>query len=503
MWATLLAALLRTLSGITDWASSINASFFILCLILTSVIGLFTSFLPDVDHDANAVALLVTQLTAIYAMMAVLVFSRSFFKHPWVPQTIRGAILAALVFCSFISGLSLRVFSYPPLDSVACDGHTLCENPCSSIPKSKYRGISENMLPVIWSPSDPNILGRLASENDWAKTANLRDVDGYNFFVSLQYWYWMLGLVFYTASKAVSIPAREARNIVFQSVQESVRPRYMNDLSLKSHLGWAATKARYMLLVMEVFILPIQLGAELLVLCLRCLGRRRPRNAQSQYISTVHDIPAFYYIGIVLAVVWYAWALLLQALLPVSAVYLIIKSEMSFKWIPNLEEQQPFSFKVPLLYIISTTLIAMISGIHKKWRSRRAAKQSLKIAQAGYRPGDAESLLHTENELSQDDLPLHKYIVACVLNEYRDFSNWCKDPRKASRHQSGVWGKDMESKDIQDWTIPEDDVARSSSPSRALRKKVSVKAHEDLERQQGFSPGGSYQLNTSSMDLKS
>lgn len=339
------------------------------------------------------------------------------------------------------------------------------------------------MRPVIWSPSDPSVLRRLASEEDWVQTANVRDMDGYNFFISLQYWYCMLGLVFYTASKTINVRAREARSIVFQSVQESIRPRHMNDLSLKSHLEWAATKARYMLLAIEVLILPIQLWAELVVLCLRCLGRRRTRNAQSQFISTVHDIPAFHHLGIVLAVVWYAWVLLLPALLPISAVYLVFKSEMSFKWIPNLEEQQLLSSKIPVLYTIFIVMVAIISRIQKQWKSQRESHHSSKDGQVESRPGHSQGLLYTENEPSQNDLPFHKYIVACILDEYRDFSNWCKDPQRASRHQSGVWGKDMESKDIRDWTIPMDDVAPNRSSSGALRKQPAMKAHEDVERQ--------------------
>lgn len=39
------------------------------------------SFLSDFGHDPNAVVLLVTLLTAIYALMAVLIFSRRFFTH--------------------------------------------------------------------------------------------------------------------------------------------------------------------------------------------------------------------------------------------------------------------------------------------------------------------------------------------------------------------------------------------------------------------------------------
>lgn len=450
-WAFFLGAVLQ----FHRLSTPVAAGYICLALAIESIHVVLLSFAADVHYDANSFTLPALLVSLMYAFVLTLLYSRRIFAYSAATTAVSTAIYVFSVACILVQHVLLPMLASfeRVLIRVQCDAAGTCTNPCTSLSKSLMRD-SMSMDPVIWKPTDAQKLSHFSLPNEWVRNAAKLDSAGYEFLSSLHLWYFMLAPVFYTVQTNLNLPPREARNKIFQSLQESHRPRDTGQSRIKYYGRWFVLKLRYLRFIIKPISLALQMKLALYTTIKTATEARRKgkkREPPPNYVVVPCQSALRHTFGKTIAALWYFWSYSLYVFLPVYTIMLIVETELSLGWLPSYGRKQPLPSWVPLI-IIAITLVAglipVVQRTFKTWNQRD-------VYSGNSEEFEAESLLFMGHD-NVGNMPLRLQLVAVVKGELREFLRWWRDPIGVSSMDSTKRVEDGEnggySMELKGWT---------------------------------------------------
>lgn len=423
-WALLLMSVLN----LHHVGTPVSAGLVCIAMLVESLHVMDLSFATDSHYDANSLTLPAHLLSLMYALLLLLLYSRRIYRNAAATTVISAALHCFAVGCVFVQHVLIPAlfinFSSAQLRT-ECDFHRACHNRCGDLAKTSKRE-GAFMAPVIWSPTDPELLSPFALSNQWVREA-AKLAPGIDFLASLPIWYLMLGPVFYTVTTNLKISPREARNNIFQSLQESHRPRDDGQSRMKYYGRLFLLKFRYL----KYIIKPISLALQVKLAIFTTV-----RGAMQAQTKGKKPLPPLNYVvvprrsslrhgfGKIIATAWYFWATSLYILLPFYTLMLIFETELSLGWLPSYGDKQPLPSWLPMLMIVAELGVAIAPTAQRMIKGESRAE---KYARENESLPDAGSFFDMGRQ-SDRSLPFHHQLLIFAQGEWREFLSWWRDP---------------------------------------------------------------------------